>query len=328
MDKSVDTFLNSGAGEPELGIPNMPTKVSASPAASDENSTPGSQRAEAQVLAYMGVVGGAGTTSLAVQTAHELAASDNQVLLADLDFERGTIAAYLDSLPSGTLSDINESAGRMDPDLAGTFIQPYGDGLFYFSAAGVLGGNDTANPAAILAMLDSLLCHFDFIILDVPTMWRRTTQAVLGASDQIMLVTPLEVPALHRCRDLRDKLPEMLGRSALPEIIVNKFDRRALRNGVTLKDAQKLLGIKKIETICVDDETVRLSLNCGKPAGRAKPDSRYVKSVRSHVGARLGAEPQEEIQARPIRAFGRRKQEIKRGERRKTNGLAARLRSA
>lgn len=246
------------------------------------------QPKDAQIWTYFGAIGGAGVTSLAVQAAWELSSQaingpGLNTVLVDLDFERGACAAYLDAQPSVSIEELNGAEGRMDADLAATFITGVSPGLSLISAHAELGGNDQVSTGALLSLLDNISGLFDIVILDVPPMWRPWTEAVIGAADKFALVAEARVPALHQTKKLSADITEALSLSQPPDIILNKFERRSLRGGLSLADTQKVLGDITCSQICVDDETVRIAINTGKPAGALKPNSRYVKSVRAHV---------------------------------------------
>ncbi|RZV35424.1 MAG: hypothetical protein EX271_12925, partial [Acidimicrobiales bacterium] len=116
---------------------------------------------EAQVWSFQGVHGGAGVTSLVVQMAYDLSVGKGKkkeelpnVLLIDLDFERGNCSSYLDIPPSMKVEELNAAAGRMDEALAQTFIRKCGENLSIIASESELGGNDKVNPHALLALLD------------------------------------------------------------------------------------------------------------------------------------------------------------------------------
>ena len=245
---------------------------------------------DAQVWAYQGVHGGAGVTTVAIQTAYELAEStandienNIEVLLIDLDFERGSCAAYLDIQASLSIDELNAASGRMDEALARTFIRKYTKNLSVVVAEGELGGNDYIDPAALLSLLDAVSTMFDYIILDVPLMWRSWTQAVIGAADKFSFVTELSVPSLHKTKELSGLVSNAMELTIPPQIFVNKFERRALRGGVTLKDATQVLDRDDLITLSVDADIIRQSINSGQPAGKMKAESRFAKSVRHYV---------------------------------------------
>ena len=269
---------------------------------------------DAQVWAYQGVHGGAGVTSLVVETAFELSSPNDKnvlqqpsdVLLIDLDFERGSCAAFLDIQPSLKIEELNAAAGRMDAALASTFIRKYTKNLSVIVAEGELGGNDIIDPAALLSLLDIVSTMYDYIILDVPPMWRSWTQAVIAAADKFTLVTELSVPSLHKTKDLSQQITSTMGLTLPPHILINKFERRALRGGVTLKDAVHVLDRDDLITVCIDEDIVRQSINSGQPVGKLKSESRYSKSVRQHVQSwRQELQALKAIQSDPAAAFSK-----------------------
>ncbi len=274
----------------ELAIPEPKDETKTDETKMSETSLP----QEAQIWAYLGVVGGVGVTSLAVQSAWELCKRDARVLLIDLNFERGDCASYLDMPPTLNIAELNKAEGRMDEDLAATFIKTWKipqsskKTLSVFSAHGELGGNDQISPGALLSFLDNVSTSFEFIILDIPPMWRAWTQAAIGAADKFALVTEARVPALHQARKLASDIEALLNLNQTPEIILNKYERRSLRGGLNLIDAHKVLTVTTSAQICVDDETLRAAINTGTPAGALKPNSRYTKSVHQHVRNWLG----------------------------------------
>lgn len=242
---------------------------------------------EAQIWAFQGVHGGAGVTSLIVQMAFDLSIGDGKkdeklpnVLIIDLDFERGNCCSYLDVPYSMRIDEINAAADRMDDELAQTFIRKYSENLSFISAEGELGGNDAIDPSALLSLLDKVSTLYDYILVDVPQMWRSWTQAVIGASDKFTLVLEPSVPALHRTRSLSDMMSRAMPQAQPPQILLNKFERRSLKNGVTLKDAIHVIERPDLLTVAIDEDVLRQAINSGQPASEFKPDSRYAKSVR------------------------------------------------
>jgi pilus assembly protein CpaE len=245
------------------------------------------ERPEAQVWAFQGVHGGAGVTSMVVQMGFDLSAGDGKkneelpdVLIIDLDFERGNCCSYLDVPHSMRIDELNAAAGRMDEALAQTFIRKCGENLSIISAEGELGGNDIIDPSALLALLDKVSTLYDYILIDLPQMWRSWTQAIIGASDKFTLVMEPSVPALHRTKHLSVMISNTMKLTTPPLIMLNKFERRSLRHGVTLRDAIQVIGRPDLLTVAIDEDVLRQSINSGQPVGNFKADSRYAKSIR------------------------------------------------
>ena len=81
-----------------------------------------SDTTEAQIFTFLPAVGGAGVTTLAVQTAMLLlnsgARGKTSTCLVDLDFQHGACADYLDIEPRLNISEIEPSPERLDRQLA------------------------------------------------------------------------------------------------------------------------------------------------------------------------------------------------------------------
>ena len=252
-----------------------------------ETPTESAPAKDAQVWSFQGVHGGAGVTSIVVQMAYDLTAATKKkttnlpkVLLIDLDFERGSCCSYLDIPPSMKIDELNAAAGRMDEALAQTFIRTYNENLSIIAAEGELGGNDIISPAVLLSLLDNVSSTYDYILVDVPQMWRTWTQAVIGASDKFTLVLEPSVPALHRTKQLCDSICKVMPLSTPPLVLLNKFERRSIRHGVTLRDAVQVIGRPDVLTTAIDEDVLRQAINSGQAVGFVKSDSRFAKSVR------------------------------------------------
>jgi|GEM_PF-1933870 len=235
-------------------------------------------------VAFRGINGGAGVTSLAVQTAHAFSqAGRGDVCLVDLDFSLGMCAHYLDI---GIVPDVNDfqvDPARMDRSYLQAMLAHHEAGFSVLGSPGALGGNDDVNPATVLRMLDLVSEMFPIIVLDVPRMSRPWTDAAMLAADRTCLVTELNIPALHMSR-LR--LDELRTRGvADPQVILSKYEKRSFKACIRQNDAERALGQEVIGVIGMDAHAPSEAMNCGEPAGRIQGESRFVKDVGQLVRA-------------------------------------------
>ena len=89
---------------------------------------------EAQILAFLAAVGGAGVTTLAIQTAMLLHKNKGRSSLAktcivDLNFQNGAVADYLDVEPRLKLSEIEGRPERLDRQLLEIMLSYHPSGL-------------------------------------------------------------------------------------------------------------------------------------------------------------------------------------------------------
>lgn len=291
----------------DLTIPDcMPEDLQDKATVTDAVQTTGDNSSdEAECWAFMGAAGGVGTTSLAIQTAYELAErvaaetpakikrTEPKVCLVDLDFELGTCAHYLDLPPSLNMEDLQDVPERIDRALTTALMSAHDSGIALLAAPNKLGGNDSVNPETVLAILDQACQIYDHVVLDVPRLWRPWTHAAIAASDHFGLVTELTIPTLHLTRARAKDIENNVEMRATMDIILNKYERRSFRNSLRLKDAEAALERTVNLTICVDSETTKEAINCGEPVSVVRPESRYVKDVKKLMTHWQG-EPQEQ----------------------------------
>src|SRR5262249_39836224 len=110
---------------------------------------PNSETAEGQIYTFLPAVGGAGVTTLAVQTAMILLNSaprgTTSTCLVDLDFQHGACADYLDIEPRLNLAEIEPRPDRLDRQLLEVMLSHHPSGLAVVAAP---------NPPAEMRSLD------------------------------------------------------------------------------------------------------------------------------------------------------------------------------
>lgn len=241
----------------------------------------------AQVWAFTGSSGGVGVTSLCIQTAlqlYEFGKDESvKVCLIDLDFEQGACAQYLDMEPILTTDDLSRDARSIDKNLVNSFLQRFEQSFDIFVAQNVLNGNALVNPETVITVLDILSQTYDYVILDMPRLWTPWTHAAFGAADKVNFVAELSVPSLKTSKRLMDSVAKKLGLSTEFDLIINKHERRAFRNALTLKDAENVIGKPIAGTVPLQFEIVRKAINKGLPVGLDASDSRYVKDIKAMI---------------------------------------------
>jgi len=252
--------------------------------------------AEALCWAFMGACGGAGVTSLCLQTAHELsnshvAGGKARVCLFDLDMENGACLQYLNLKPVMTHKDLQNPTDRMDMHLLKSLLISHPAGFDILGVSKRLGGNQLIDLINILRMLDLLSRAYDYVILDVPRLWVPWTQAAIGGADQFSMVCELDVPSIQNVQGLQKMLQQELTDAKPASVIINKYDRRSFRYDVTLKDASKALGQEPEAVIAVNPNHLKEAINRGELVGEQNSNSRYVKDVRSFCQQRISAMP-------------------------------------
>ncbi len=280
----------------DLEIPAMPEDNMTAPANQETPETHAPKASvtppqDAAIFTFIGASGGVGTTTLATQIAYDLAIrqkqpnplgrpEDPQVCLIDLDFETGATAYFLDLPPSISLAELSSNASRIDTAFTSALVSTHSSGVSLLAAPNAPGGTGRINPQAVLAMLDAASKLYKYVVIDMPRHQQAWSLPIMAGSDFVGIVTELTVPALHLTRMQIDQIDKRLGERCQLHPIVSKYERRSLRNSLRLTDAEKALNCEIWETMCIDADTARESLNCGEPVGAMRPDSRLAKNSR------------------------------------------------
>lgn len=242
-----------------------------------------------QCWAFMGATGGVGTTSLAIQFAHELSkqtspfshvphkSSQPLVCLIDLDFEAGRVAQYLDVLPGVSLEDLKKEASQIDDAYIQSLFAQHQDSISVLAAPNKIGGNQDINPAVVISLLEIACQMFPYVILDVPQHWQSWSMAAIGGSDSVWLVSDLTIPSLNAAREKRAQIAQIFKNEKSCDYILNKYERRYLKSSIRLPDAKKALKSDIFGTVCLEPEVAIDAINCGIPIGVAHSSSRIAK---------------------------------------------------
>ena len=274
-----------------LEIPSFET-AAAHGARQEDTDNSQSRPQSAKCFALMGAKGGVGTTSLSVQLAYSLSRENQKnrktastiknprVCLIDLDFGTGSCAHHLDLSPGLTLQDLTRRPQEIDRAYMAALVSTHQSGIDLLAAPNSLQGNEQVNPQTVTAMLDVICQLYDYVVIDVPRLWRPWNAAAIMGAERFAVVTEPSVPALHLARRAIEDIEGMCDMAAPCGVILNRYERRTFRNSLREKDAARALGRDIMATLCIDVETLSEASNCGVPAGLIKNDARYVKDVR------------------------------------------------
>ena len=237
----------------------------------------------ARCWSFMSAVGGAGATTLAIETAYQLhmaSAIGGRVALVDLNFFDGACAACLDVPANLRLDEAADNPERIDAALIDAFASPHPCGFDVLVAARSLYGFDRINAGAVGRLLDVCCTIYDHVVIDLPRWLQDWSLDVLAGSDAAILVSELTVPALHAARDLAQSLEEEGAENGLHmQIVLNRMAKRVFGHSITVAEAQKALGRKAAGSIGSDWDIAVQAVNYGVPVGHINPKSKISKDV-------------------------------------------------
>ena len=272
------------------------------------NEKPGDDKQRGKLVVFMHVTGGAGATTMAVNTAYALNEAGGQrrsSCLIDLDLQFGGVASLLDLPYSSAMQALIEDPGRLDRTPFEEMLVRHPTGLQVLTAPRFPVPLHVLKQATITELLRAAKSRFAHVVVDMPVALATWTDVVLSSATQIYLVTPTTVPAAHRVARLLSLLQSQdLVRIPL-KIIVNRYNSSAKTGAISPKQFTKAIN-RPIDHLFPNEyELVLQSQNQGTPAIRIAPQSRYAQAVYKLLSEDIGETPVVNQQQRKFALFDR-----------------------
>jgi pilus assembly protein CpaE len=268
-----------------------------------QQAAPATAKQSGRVVTILRSCGGIGATTIATQTALALAQPavkrQQRVALLDLDFQNGACALALDLDPGVTIEALLQAPDRLDAAFLESSMVRHPTGLELLGAAHDRVPFESMTPELAETILRCAAHDRTYVMVELPAAECRWTQAVLAASDLVILITQLTVPGLRHARRKLDMLARATGGDVA--VLVNRFERRWWRNHVRLREAEQALGRGVDFTVANDYQIVSEALNTGKSLSELKRGARVSRDIvelAKKLQERLKREPAMEA-ARP-----------------------------
>ncbi len=274
-----------------------------------QSHTGGSEATEAQIYTFLPAVGGAGVTTLAIQTAMLMLNSGGprvkpSTCLLDLNFQNGSVADYLDLEPRLNLAEIEPRPDRLDRQLLEVMLSYHASGLAVVAAPNRPAEMRSFDPDVVTRLLDLVSTNFDYVVFDMPRTWFSWTDSVLLGSNKLFIVSETTVPSLRHAKQLVVAIKERLGDGPNPQVIVNRFEHRMFSSGLRRGDLVQALGDAFVAAIPNDYALVREAIDRGVPLDEVKPGNKVTAQLKKLLVDAAADKPKvEEKASSPLKKF-------------------------
>jgi pilus assembly protein CpaE len=243
-----------------------------------------------QVYAAFGAKGGVGTSTTAVNLAYAFtqAHPEAHVAVADLAMPGGDVRLLLNVRPAYDLGDIAEKVDRVDADLMHSVMVPATDGLWVLSAPERPEAEEVVDANVAATVVKQLRALFNYSVLDCEHNLNDRTLAALDASDRIILLTELKVPALRAAQRTLGVFRRLGYPNEKLGVVVNRFQSGDV---VTPAEAADVLKADIYFRLPNDYKTCSQASTDGVPVGSAFAETKlaaaYVQLAQKLSGADL-----------------------------------------
>lgn len=241
-----------------------------------------------KVLAFFGVRGGVGSSTVAYNTAWAISrfSSDDAVII-DTDIAFGTAALAFNQDPKQTLADALSNPDRLDASLIERFVQRIDDRLGVLAAPAVVRGFTPVEPQAMEKVIELVRGLANFIVLDLPHVWLPWVQECLVTADEAILVAYPDLANLREAKNLAELLGELRGDGSRPKLVLNRVDP-SRKTQLTAKDFQEATGLVPLQLVANDRVLFETAANNGQMVGEVNATHKAVESLKA-LALALGA---------------------------------------
>jgi pilus assembly protein CpaE len=247
--------------------------------------------------------GGTGKTVLSTNVASSLAKHwGKKALLLDLDLQFGDAAIMLGLEPEKTIYDLVTAPGELDSEKLAGYTTRHASGLDILPAPLRPEDAELVTEAKLARLLEVARESYDVIVVDTSPFFHGPMLATLDRTDELLLLTSLDVPTIKNVR-LSLQTLELL--SFPTERIAVVLNRANSKVGMQRKEVESALEMDVRHEV-PSDRAVPLAVNRGNPAVLADGKSDFSRAVRelakSLVTAQVAAKERKKFLAALARA--------------------------
>jgi pilus assembly protein CpaE len=243
---------------------------------------------EGRVVTVFSAKGGCGKTTVATNLATALAGGgEHRVCVVDLDLAFGDVGIALQLMPSRTMTDAAAMLGSIDEQGVRSLVTPHSPGLDALLAPLEPGESERIDAKVVGELVRVLRRMYDFVVIDTPPAFSDHVLAAFDASDCLVLLATLDVPALKNLR-LTLEMLDLLGYPRSSWLVtLNRSDSKV---GLSLDEVERTLKCPVALQI-PSSRSVSASINKGVPLvldDRGHPVSHAIYRMAEMVVDRVG----------------------------------------
>jgi pilus assembly protein CpaE len=249
---------------------------------------------------FLGAKGGAGTTTVSVNCAVELARlSKRPTIVVDLKPCLGEVALFLGVRPRFTVLDAIESLHKLDREFLKELVSKHKSGLDILAGSEQFDRPNAQDAGAIEELLRVLGRTYDQIVIDAGNTINSFVVATLYTADTVFLIANPDVPSIRNAQRLVDRVRQLGAGAERVKILLN---RTSDQNLIAPKQIETALGYAIHHAFTSDYRTVSTALNSGVPLALVN-HSELASQFNSFTRQLLGQQSEEEKEPERRRAF-------------------------
>jgi pilus assembly protein CpaE len=221
--------------------------------------------------------GGTGKTVLSTNLSASLAKHwGKRALLLDLDLQFGDAAIMLGLEPEKTIYDLVTAPGELDSEKLAGYTTRHACGLDILPAPLRPEDAELVTEAKLARLLEVARESYDVIVVDTSPFFHGPMLATLDRTDELLLLTSLDVPTIKNVRLSLQTLELLSFPQDRIKVVLNRANSKV---GMQRKEVESALEMAVRHEV-PSDRAVPLAVNRGNPAVLADPKCDFSRAVR------------------------------------------------
>jgi pilus assembly protein CpaE len=221
--------------------------------------------------------GGTGKTVLSTNVSASLAKHwGKKALLLDLDLQFGDAAIMLGLEPEKTIYDLVTAPGELDSEKLAGYTTRHACGLDILPAPLRPEDAELVTETKLARLLEVARESYDVIVVDTSPFFHGPMLATLDRTDELLLLTSLDVPTIKNVRLSLQTLELLSFPTERIKVVLNRSNSKV---GMQRKEVESALEMGVRHEI-PSDRAVPLAVNRGNPAVLADGKSDFSRAVR------------------------------------------------
>ena len=218
-------------------------------------------------MVFFGAKGGAGTTTLAVNCAVEIARLKKRpTLIVDLKAGLGEVTLFLGVRSRYTMLDALDNLHRLDQEFMKELVVKHKSGLEILAGSDLFDRPGASDSATLEEVFRVLGRQYEYIIVDAGAQMNPCAVAALYSADTIYLVVSPDVPSVRNAQRLLDRIGQLGASGDRVRVLLN---RAAEPYPIPPSQIENALGHPIHQIFLSDYKTVSTALNSGVPLALA-----------------------------------------------------------
>jgi pilus assembly protein CpaE len=200
----------------------------------------GATKGSGKGIGFVSAKGGCGATTIITHVAQELGRQGLKVLLADLDLDAGMVGFITKTKSVYSILDAINNIHRLDISYWKALVSNGIPNVEILSSPLALATKAQPKDDQIRHVLAFARPHYDWTLVDLGRSLSRLAMAAMEETDELCIVTTLEVPALHQSKQIIQTLLDTGYGKGRIRMVLNRSPKRL---DITPSELERMLGV-------------------------------------------------------------------------------------